>query len=79
MTNVKTNLYSSTPLGKYLASINETAYDFTKYARVNLATIYKILNGGQIRKDIAKRIVRVTKKQLTLEDFGYVTKQSTPP
>lgn len=71
MTNVKMNLYSDTPLGKYLASIGETAYDFEKYARINLATIYKILRGGQVRKDIAKKVIRVTKKHLTLADFGY--------
>lgn len=68
------DLYANTKLGLYLAAKGESAYDFEKYARVSLATIYKILNGDPIRKDIAKRIVRVTKKELTMEDFGYETK-----
>lgn len=72
--NKNPNLYSKTKLGKYLIDRNESAYDFVKYARISLATIYKILNGEKIRKDVARRLVRVTKKHLTLEDFGYETK-----
>jgi len=72
--NKKPDLYQKTKLGKYLVDRNESAYDFFKYARISLATIYKILNGEKIRKDVARRLVRVTKKHLTLEDFGYETK-----
>lgn len=56
-------------------NIHESAYDFAEYARINLSTIYKIINGGSMRKDIAKRVVRVTKKKVTLEELGYGLKK----
>ena len=69
-------LYQQTKLGQYLLAKNESAYDFEKYAKIDIVTIYKILNGKPIRKDIAKRIMRVTKKRVTMEDFGYVSPKS---
>ena len=71
----KKNLYTKTKLGRYLNDRNESAYDFEKYAKINIVTIYKVLNGKTIRKDVAKRIVRVTKKFITLEDLGYAPKR----
>lgn len=67
-------LYQRTKFGRYLLKKEESAYDFAKYARISVLTIYKILQGKDIRIDVAKRVVRVTKKELKLEDFGYETK-----
>lgn len=71
-------LYSKTKFGSYLLSTGESAYAFKKRARVSIATIYKILHGEAIRKDVAKHIVRASKKELTMEDFGYVSKKTDP-
>lgn len=70
------NLYKRTKFGAYLLSIGETAYDFQRRTGISLATIYKVLNGGKPRKDVARYIVKAAHSSLKMEDFGYVAKKT---
>ena len=69
------SLYQKNKFGLYLFNRGETAYDFVKYARISINTVYKMLQGAKIKKSTAKRAIRATKKYLTLEDFGYEDKK----
>jgi len=55
----------------YLDSRRETPCAFAKRANLSQVPIYKLYKGGSIRKDTAKRIYRVTKKDVSLESLGY--------
>ena len=68
---VKKEIYQNSALGKYLLAKGETAYDFLSYSKLDLVTIYKAIKGNKVRIDTARRIVRVTKGAVTLEDMGY--------
>ena len=67
----KHELYSKNKFGSYLSAKGETAYDFAKYTQISLNTIYKLLRGEPVRRDIAKRVVRATQKFISLVDLGY--------
>lgn len=58
-------------LKQFLDAHSLSAYDLFRITNISLTTIYKIINGGRPRKDVAKKIVRATKREITLEDFGY--------
>lgn len=72
---MKKDLYEKSALGRYLIQRGESAYDFSSYARLDIVTIYKAIKGFPVRKDTARRIVRVTKNAVTLEDMGYGLEQ----
>ncbi len=56
---------------EYLTSVNMIPSDFAIKSKLANATIYKLCRGGKVRIDTAKRIVRVTKGAITLEDLGH--------
>lgn len=68
---MKSCLYEKTKLGRYLLSKGESAYDFYKRSKLSLTTIYKMLRGDVVRIDTARRVVRVTKKELVLDDIDH--------
>ena len=55
----------------WLKENNMSPRAFSMWSRISYNTILKICRGEQIRKDIAKRVVKHTKKKLRMEDFGY--------
>lgn len=58
-------------LKDYLVKRGESGQAFSKRSGIALATVYKVLNGGKCRIDVAKKIVRYTKKAVMLKDLGY--------
>lgn len=56
---------------EYLDSRDETVYAFHKATRISWVTVMRLYKGGNVRKDIAKRIQRATKKKVTMEEMGY--------
>lgn len=48
-----------------------TVSAFSKISGLSDATLYKAYKGHKMRIDTVRRIVKYTKKQLTLSDFGY--------
>jgi predicted transcriptional regulator len=48
-----------------------TVSAFAKISGLSDATLYKAYKGHKTRIDTVRRIVKFTKKQLTLADFGY--------
>ena len=56
---------------EYLKNRKESAYDFSKRSGIAINTVYRVLKGSHPRKDVAKKIVRATKKEITLSDFNY--------
>lgn len=53
----------------YLKNRNESALQFSLRSHIAYNTIKKAIRGEAIRKDSAKKFVKASKKQLTLEDF----------
>lgn len=56
---------------EFLQKRQEAPFNFAKRCGVSARTVYKIFHGSKPRKDVAKKIVRHSNKQLTLGDFGY--------
>jgi predicted transcriptional regulator len=48
-----------------------TVSAFAKISGLSDATLYKAYKGNKMRIDTVRRIVKCTKKQLTLSDFGH--------
>ena len=65
-------------LKEYLDSLNESPHHFSKRVFLSFNTIFKLYNGGKVRIDTAKKIVRVTKRNVTLKDMGYESIQAAP-
>lgn len=56
---------------EYIDNSKQTPFSFAKKSFISFSTIKKLYNGGNVRIDIAKRVVRAAKKDLTLGDLGY--------
>ena len=52
----------------YLDSRQESAYEFFRRTGIAINTVYKLVRGDPVRIDVAKKVVKVTKNRLTLED-----------
>ncbi len=61
---------------EYLDNKGVSPLAFRKACLLSLNTIYKLYRGEKVRIDTAKRIVRVTKKEITLEDLGHEPRRS---
>lgn len=55
----------------FLQKREEVPFAFSKKSGISLRTVYKIFHGSKPRKDVAKKIVRHSNKELSLKDFGY--------
>lgn len=62
------------PLKKYLESIDETRHMFSRKTGIPLSTIYRIYKGNTPRRSLAKKLCRISKGKLAIEDFGYKEK-----
>lgn len=62
-------------LREYLAVTNESCRAFAIRSKLSINTVAKLFHGKCVRKDVAKKIVRATRKAITLEDLGYETKK----
>ena len=67
----------ASPFKKYLESIEETRHMFSRKTGIPLSTVYRIYRGKNPRRSLAKKICRLSKGKLTIEDFGYKEKVKT--
>lgn len=62
-------------LKKYLEEIKMTGYQFSFLTRVNVCTIYSWIREKNIPTfRNAKRIEKITKGKVSVEEFGYTNK-----
>lgn len=59
------------PFKAYLSKRNESPFSFSKRSGLSVLTVYKLYKGGTIRRDTARKVVRHSNKELSLQDFGY--------
>jgi predicted transcriptional regulator len=58
---------------EYLDSREESFKEFANRTYIAPNTVSKLYHGKQVRRDIAKWVVKVTKGEITLEDLGFGT------
>lgn len=59
-------------LKEYLRERDENITDFSRRSGIAINTLRRILiDGKQPKKGTAKRIVKCTKKAISMRDFGY--------
>lgn len=58
-------------LADYLHVIGASVDDFALKAKLDRNTVYKAYRGLKVRIDTAKKIVRASKKAVTLEALGH--------
>lgn len=56
-------------LNTYLDLRNESLQEFVDRSGISWMTVKKVLNGDKIRIDTAHKIVKYTKKEVTLDDL----------
>lgn len=61
-------------LKEFLDYRGESPFHFSQRVFIAFNTVKKLYNGGSVRIDTAKKIVRVTGKKVSLEDLGYGSK-----
>jgi hypothetical protein len=54
---------------QYLEGRQESAYEFFRRTEIAINTVYKLIRGQPVRKDIAVKVIKFTKNQLTMDDI----------
>jgi predicted transcriptional regulator len=57
---------------EYLENRNESMAEFHRRTGISFAVILKMVRGQKVRTDTAKKVIKASKKQLTLEDIPIV-------
>jgi predicted transcriptional regulator len=58
------------PLQKYLDDKGLTMSDFSRVCKLSLSSIHAICHGRKMFRSTAVKIVKATKKEVSLEDLG---------
>ena len=59
------------PLQKYLDEKGLTMSDFSRMSKLSLSAVHFICNGRKMFRSTAIKIVKATKKEVSLEDLGF--------
>jgi predicted transcriptional regulator len=56
-------------LKEYLIENCESGIEFSKRAKISIATVYKMLSGATVSTPIARKVIEATGKKVTSKDL----------